>query len=49
MVAGSISATALAAPWSFKGGSYPGTGGTCAAALDPGTSCSIVVTFAPCR
>lgn len=50
---GTVSATsvapavALAAPFSFKGGSYPGTGGTCGASLTAGGTCSIVVTFSP--
>jgi hypothetical protein len=37
----------LAAPWTFKDGTYPGTGGTCLAALAPLGTCDIVVTFAP--
>jgi alpha-tubulin suppressor-like RCC1 family protein len=37
---------ALAAPFAFKGGAYPGTGGTCSSALAAG-SCTIVVTFKP--
>lgn len=49
---GSLSATAmsglgLTAPFSFKGGTYPGTGGTCAATLTAGGNCTVVVTFAP--
>ncbi|HMN68444.1 MAG TPA: choice-of-anchor D domain-containing protein, partial [Bdellovibrionales bacterium] len=39
--------TGLAAPYSFKGGSYPGTGGTCAATLNPSSTCSVVITYAP--
>lgn len=42
-----LSAAALGAPFAFKGGAYPGTGGTCAAALAPGAGCLVVVTFAP--
>jgi hypothetical protein len=30
---------------SFKGGTYPGTGGTCADTLKPGTTCDLVVTL----
>ncbi|MCB0357953.1 MAG: choice-of-anchor D domain-containing protein, partial [Bdellovibrionales bacterium] len=50
---GSVSATAiadgggLAAPFAFKGGSYPGTGGSCSASLANGGSCTIVVTYSP--
>ncbi|MBK8480370.1 MAG: choice-of-anchor D domain-containing protein [Proteobacteria bacterium] len=43
----SLSAAALAGPFSFKGGAYPGTGGTCAEALAPGSGCLLVVAFAP--
>ena len=39
---------ALSAPFSFKGGSYPGTGGTCAGTTINGqASCTIVVTMNP--
>ena len=41
-----IAATNPTAPFSFKGGAYPG-GGTCGAALAPAASCTVVVTFAP--
>src|SRR3569623_1823332 len=49
---GSYQATAmsgggLAAPFDFKGGTYPGTGGTCAASLAGLTSCTVVVTYSP--
>src|SRR5690606_36470911 len=37
----------LVAPFSFKGGSYPGTGGDCGAGLGIGATCNIVVTYAP--
>ncbi len=48
---GDVSATTatgsgLAAPYSFKGGSYPGTGGSCTATIAVG-SCTIVVTYTP--
>ncbi|RME18397.1 MAG: DUF2341 domain-containing protein [Bdellovibrio sp.] len=35
----------LAVPFRWKGGSYPGTGGTCGAVIN--ASCTIVVEFAP--
>ncbi|MCB0405433.1 MAG: choice-of-anchor D domain-containing protein [Bdellovibrionales bacterium] len=38
---------ALVTPFGFKGGSYPGTGGTCVTSLNQGSSCTIVVSFAP--
>ena len=43
----SVTGSGLAAPFSFAGGSYPGTAGTCGATIANGASCSIVVTFAP--
>ena len=43
----SVAATALSAPYSFKGGTYPGTGGNCAATLAGSATCTIVVTYAP--
>jgi alpha-tubulin suppressor-like RCC1 family protein len=42
-----IAASALSAPFSFKGGTYPGTGGTCGATLGGAATCTMVVTFAP--
>ncbi|HEY3449447.1 MAG TPA: choice-of-anchor D domain-containing protein [Myxococcales bacterium] len=45
LVATALAPAALAVPFSFKGGSYPGTGGTCATSLDPAGSCTVVVTF----
>ena len=42
-----VSGSGLAAPFSFQGGAYPGTGGTCGATIASGASCSVVVTFAP--
>ncbi len=36
-----------AADYNFKGGSYPGTGGTCAVSLSGYGSCTVVVTFTP--
>ena len=43
----SLSGGALAAPFTFAGGSYPGSGGSCAGALAAGDSCSVVVVFGP--
>lgn len=44
----SMGAPVLTAPFSFKGGSYPGTGGTCTGTLTSSTpSCTIVVTYSP--
>ena len=52
MNTGGVDATALVpgalgAPYAYKGGTSPGTGGTCAATLGAGMSCTIVVTFTP--
>ena len=41
-----IAATNPTAPFSFKGGAYPG-GGTCGTTLAPAATCTVVVTFAP--
>jgi hypothetical protein len=45
--ASAISAVPLSPPFTFKGGSYPGTGGTCVSSIAPSASCTIVVTFGP--
>jgi|GEM_PF-3153770 len=37
----------LSAPFSFKDGSFPGTGGDCATTLAGGESCTLAVTYAP--
>ncbi len=37
----------LAAPFYYKGGTYPGTGGTCGTELRGGTSCTVVVSLVP--
>ena len=42
-----ISASALSAPYAYKGGSYPGTGGSCSTTLSPSLTCTVIVTFAP--
>src|SRR6185436_3194886 len=34
-----------AAPFSFKGGSFPGQGGTCGSSLNVGATCTVVVTY----
>lgn len=47
----SLSATGLSAAgtgnavFSYVGGAFPGTGGTCGSTLSPGASCSLVVSF----
>lgn len=46
------SPTTLSGPFSYKGGSWPGTGGTCTSSIPSGslatdTTCTIVLTFAP--
>jgi hypothetical protein len=46
IAATSISVSSLSAPYSFKGGTYPGTGGTCSDTLSSG-SCTMVIDFAP--
>jgi hypothetical protein len=43
----SLSGTGLSAPYSFQGGAYPGTGGTCAISLAAAASCTIVVRYDP--
>ncbi|MEQ1876019.1 MAG: choice-of-anchor D domain-containing protein, partial [Bdellovibrionia bacterium] len=43
-----LNGTGLAAPFTFKGGSYPGSGGTCDTDLTVGEgTCTIVVTYSP--
>ncbi|QRK08943.1 choice-of-anchor D domain-containing protein [Archangium violaceum] len=37
----------IGSPFDFKGGAYPGTGGTCGTTLESGASCTLIVTFAP--
>gem|GEM_PF-2490722 len=41
----SITEIGLAAPFTFKGGAYPGTGGTCTTTIS--SSCSIVLLYTP--
>jgi hypothetical protein len=45
VTAASMAATALAAPFSFTGGTYPGTAGTCMTSLAAGAACKLDVTF----
>jgi len=40
-----MSGTGLIAPFSFKGGSYPGTGGTCGISLTSAATCTVVVSY----
>lgn len=47
VTASSIVASGLSSPLNFKGGTYPGTGGTCSTALSAGASCTVVTTYAP--
>lgn len=49
---GKTNATALTVvglrnPFAFKGGSYPGTGGTCSTSLAPQGSCTLTVLYKP--
>lgn len=34
-------------PFTFKGGSYPGTGGTCGTELDSGDTCTLILEYSP--
>ena len=47
MIATSLAGSGLVAPYDFKGGSYPGSGGTCGAVLASGSNCTVVVDFSP--
>ena len=47
IAASSVNGSGLVAPYSFKGGTFPGTGGSCSATLGAGAACTLVVTFAP--
>ncbi|MEK6704520.1 MAG: choice-of-anchor D domain-containing protein [Bdellovibrionota bacterium] len=44
---GESSTEALSAPFLFKGGTFPGTGGTCTSRLDKDATCTVVVSFSP--
>ncbi len=43
----SLSVPPLTEPYHFKGGSYPGTGGTCGTELNQGDSCEMLVEYSP--
>jgi hypothetical protein len=43
----SIAINDLSAPFSFRDGSYPGTGGTCGSRLDLGETCDIIIRYSP--
>ncbi|MEC7275530.1 MAG: choice-of-anchor D domain-containing protein [Bdellovibrionota bacterium] len=45
VTATSISESGLATAFSFAGGSFPGTGGTCSSSLTAGSSCTLNVSF----
>lgn len=47
VTAQSISVNNLILPFSMKGGSYPGTGGTCGSSLSPGQTCDLYVRYTP--
>ena len=47
VAATALNETGLVAPFNFVGGAYPGTGGTCGATLSSGSSCTLVVRYAP--
>jgi hypothetical protein len=47
VTATAVSGDALAAPFSYAGGTFPGIGGTCGAPLAPGDDCTVVVAFKP--
>jgi hypothetical protein len=43
----SIAPHSLQGPFSFRGGSYPGAGGSCAHELAAGDTCTVVIEFSP--
>jgi len=43
----SIQPGTLTGAWSFEGGTFPGSGGTCGTTLTGGSSCTVVVKVAP--
>lgn len=47
LVIADSSITPLPAPFTYKGGIFPGIGGTCLPILNVSASCTIVLTFAP--
>ncbi|MGE4131026.1 MAG: choice-of-anchor D domain-containing protein [Bdellovibrionales bacterium] len=42
-----LAGSGLHSPFSFSGGAFPGSGGTCGALLQPGSTCTFVVSFLP--
>ncbi|ASD64151.1 Calx-beta domain-containing protein [Bdellovibrio bacteriovorus] len=42
-----LTLSTLSAPFAFKGGSFPGNGGTCSTTLNGHSSCSVVITYSP--
>lgn len=44
-VASEFSSTTVSAPFLFKGGAFPGTGGTCSDLVAPGASCTLILSF----
>ncbi|WP_347358004.1 Calx-beta domain-containing protein [Bdellovibrio sp.] len=42
-----LNLSVLNAPFAFKGGSFPGNGGTCSAILNGHSSCTVVITYSP--
>ena len=47
VAATNLSASGIGAPFAFKGGSYPGTSGTCGTSLEVNQSCTLVLVFSP--
>jgi len=47
LTASAVAGGGFSAPYSFKGGTFPGTGGDCGATLAPSATCTFVVSFAP--
>ncbi len=45
--AASVAGTGLTSPFTYKGGTYPGTGGTCSTTIAAAATCTIVVSYAP--
>ncbi|WP_373999350.1 Calx-beta domain-containing protein [Bdellovibrio bacteriovorus] len=42
-----LTLSTLSAPFAFKGGSFPGSGGTCTGTLNGHSSCTLVITYSP--
>lgn len=47
LTATSMSGGSIGVPFAFKGGSYPGTGGSCGSTLAAGSNCTVIVVYAP--